>query len=109
MRPVRVSTNGVSKSTPVPIDQYLNPTSIALGVHITGGVTYTVEHTFDDPFTAAFAANPDSATWYPHPVLNAQTTDKDGNYAFPPRAIRLNQTVGAGSAVLTIVQAGAVG
>lgn len=105
MRPVRVSTSGVSVSPVVPIDQYLNPTNIGLAVDITGAVTYTVEHTFEDVFDPAF--NPATATWFPHPTLDGLIVDADGNYAFPPSACRLNQTLGAGSAILTVIQAGA--
>ena len=105
MRPVRVTTDGVSVSPPIPIDQYLNPTNIGLGVVISGAVTYTVEHTFDDVFDPAF--NPATATWFPHPTLAALIVSADGNLAFPPSAVRLNQTAGAGSAILNLIQAGA--
>jgi len=107
MRTVRLTTSGVSVSAVCPIDQYLDPTNIALAVIVTGGVTYTVQHTFDDVFSPTF--NPATATWFPHPVLAALAVNADGNYAFPPKAIRLNQTAGAGSAVLVINQAGVVG
>jgi len=90
----------------VPIDRYLTPTNIGLGVDITGVVTYTVEHTFEDVFDPNF--NPATATWFPHPTLAALSADADGNYAYPPVGVRLNQTAGAGSAILTLVQAGAV-
>lgn len=105
MRTVRVSTSGISTSEVIPIDQYLNPTNIGLGVDITGTATVTVEHTFDDVFDENF--NPATATWYPHPTLQNITADADGNIAFPPTGVRLNQTAGAGSAVLSLVQAGA--
>lgn len=105
MRPVRVSTSGVSVSDPIPIDQYLNPTNIGLGVVVNGAATYTVEHTFDDVFDEAF--NPATATWFPHPTLAGLSANADGNLAFPPAAVRLNQTAGAGSAILNLIQAGA--
>lgn len=106
MRPVRVSTSGVSVSPVIPIDQYLNPTNIGLGVDITAPATVTVEHTFDDVFAEDF--NPATALWFPHPTLAGIIADDDGNYAFPPTGIRLNQTLGAGSAILNLVQAGAI-
>jgi hypothetical protein len=106
MRPVRVVVAAVAVSSVIPIDQYLGPTNIGLGVVITTGpATYTVEHTFDniwDPLV--------TPVWFPHPTLVAQTTNKDSNYAAPPRAVRLNVTAfTAGSVALTLVQAGAVG
>jgi hypothetical protein len=106
MRPVRVTTSGVSTSAVIPIDQYLNPTNIGLGVDITAPATYTVEHTFDDVFAEDF--NPATALWFPHPTLVGLIADADGNYAFPPTGVRLNQTLGAGSAILNLIQAGAV-
>lgn len=105
MRPVTVSTSGVSVSDVVPIDQYLNPTNIGLGVIISAPATVDVEHTFDDVFDENF--NPATANWFQHPTLTGVTANDDGNYAFPPRGIRLNQTAGAGSAQLQIIQAGA--
>jgi hypothetical protein len=105
MRPVRVTTSGISTSPVVPIDQYLNPTNIGLGVDVTGVATYTVEHTFDDVFAETF--NPATAVWFPHPTLAGLLVDADGNYAFPPTGVRLNQTAGAGSAILNLIQAGA--
>jgi len=106
MRPVRVTTNGVSISPPVPIDQYLSPTNIGLAVVVTGAVTYTAEHTFDDVFAEDF--DPLTATWFPHPTLQGLNVDADSNLAFPPVAVRLNQTAGAGSAIFNIIQAGAL-
>lgn len=106
MRPVRLTTNGVGVSEVCPVDIYLSPTNIGLGVDITGTATIDVEHTFDDVFAEDF--DPNTATWYQHPTLTGVTADDDGNYAFPPTGIRLNQTAGAGSAILNIIQAGAV-
>lgn len=106
MRPVTVSVTGVGVSAPIPIDQYLNPTSIGLGFVCGAGCTATVQHTFDDVFAPGF--NPATATWFDHPTMAAMVANEDGNYAFPPRAIRLNQTVGAATSTLTVVQAGAV-
>ena len=106
MRPVRLSTNGVETSEVCPVDIYLSPANIGLGVDITGAATVTVEHTFDDVFAEDF--DPNTATWYAHPTLQNISADADANYAFPPTGIRLNQTAGAGSAILNIIQAGAV-
>jgi len=106
MRPIRVTQTGVGTSQVIPIDQYLNPTDIGLGVTINGAVTATIEHTFDDVFDPAF--NPATATWFPHPTLAGINASADGNYAFPPTACRINQTAGAGSTTLNLIQAGAI-
>jgi hypothetical protein len=105
MRPVRVVVTGIDVSAPIPIDQYLNPTNIGLGVVISATATYTVEHTFDDVWDEAF--NPATATWFPHPTLAAQSANADGNLAFPPTAVRLNVAASTGTVTLNLIQAGA--
>lgn len=97
---VRSQTN-VGISQPIIANTYLNPFNIGIGCVVTGTPTYTVEHTFDfvDDINTA-------VTWFPNSTLTAQTTNKDGNYAYPVRAIRLNVTSGTGKVVLTMVQAG---
>jgi hypothetical protein len=89
----------------VVLDYLISPFNIGFGVVVTGTVTYSVQHTFDDPFSSTFT--PATATWFNHEDLVSQTTSQDGNYAFPVRAIRVNQSAGAGSTVMTVIQAGA--
>lgn len=112
MRPVRLTVVGVDVSPPIPIDQYLGPTSIAVGIVINTGATgtYTVEHTFDDVFDENF--NPATATWFDNDdvALVGATTNQDGNYAFPPSAVRLNVTVSnsdPAGITINLIQAGA--
>ena len=93
-------------SSPVVPDYLISPFNIGFGVVVTGSATYTVQHTFDDPFSSTF--DPATATWFNHEDLVSQTTSQDGNYAFPVRAIRVNQSAGAGSTSTTFVQAGAL-
>jgi hypothetical protein len=104
MKPTTVTTSGVSTSSLIVPDYLISPFNIGLGVVVTGTATYTVQHTFDDPFASGFLAS--SATWFDHKDLVDQTTSEDGNYAFPVRAIRVNQTAGTGSTAMTVVQAG---
>lgn len=106
-RPVRVSVSGVGVSNPIPLNNYGDPFNVGFGVKLSVGatLTYTVEHTFDDVFASGF--DPTSAVWYSNATVVAQTTNKDGNYAFPVTAIRLNVTAWtAGTATLTSIQAG---
>lgn len=107
MRPVVATTSGASVSNPVPLDHYQSPFNVGFGVVVTGSVVYTVQHTFDDVFAPGFVAA--SATWFNHPTANALTANADGNYAFPVRAVRVNQASGAGSTSTTFVQAGMPG
>ena len=110
MRPVRVTIDSVAASAPIPLDIHQDPFNVSLGVVLSGGasLTYSVEHTFDDVFAAGFT--PASATWFANSGLGAQTTSRDGNYAFPVTAVRLNVTARVGgSATMTVIQAGTPG
>lgn len=99
MRPQVVSLSAVATSAPLPMDRLQAPFSVGFGVVLTGTATYSVEHTFDDILGGA------TATWFPHTSVAAQTTNKDGNYAFPVTAIRLNVTAWtSGPVTLTVLQ-----
>ena len=107
MRPVTVTATGVAVSAPVVLDQYQGPFNVGLGVKVGAGCTCKVEHTFDDPFAATF--DPSTAVWFDHASLKALAANADGNYAFPVRAIRLNQSAGAATSTLVVLQAGVKG
>lgn len=99
MRPQVVTLSSVATSAPIPMDALQVPFNVGFAVVLTGVATYTVEHTFDDVLGGV------TPTWFPNSVVAAQTTNKDGNYAFPVRAIRLNVTAWtSGNVTLTIVQ-----
>lgn len=99
---VEIGTNGVGGSQWIPIDVGVTPTTIGLGVVVTGTVDVTVQHTFDDPFV-----DPSTIlTWFDHPTLVNVVANADGNLAFPPRAVRLLTNSGTGTAGFTLVQAG---
>lgn len=104
MRPIYISQTAAGSTAAVPMDQYISPFNVGFGVKTTGTVNYTVQHTFDDVFNSAV-----TPTWFNHPVIAAQTTNQDGNYAFPVKAIRLTVNSGAGTAAMTILQAGIAG
>ena len=77
------------------------PFNVGFGVVITSGSpTYTVQHTFDTPWTT------DNPTWFDHPTVAAETANADGNYAFPVAAIKVAITSGTGAVQLTVIQAG---
>lgn len=107
MRSTVVTVTNTGVSNPIPMDTYISPFNVGLGaVVVSGSPTYTVQHSFDNPLAAGYSAS--SATWFDHPTINADTTNQDGNYAFPVAAIRLNVT-GTGVVKLTVIQAGIVG
>lgn len=103
MRPIRTTVTGVEDGPVVVLDKYATPLNVGLVVVVSGTITYSVQHTFDDPFDENFT--PGTAEWIDHPILNGLTATQDSNYAFPPQACRLIGTAGTGTAELTVVQA----
>jgi hypothetical protein len=81
---------------------YISPFNVGFGVVVSGTVTYTVQHTFDNVQTVA------SPTWFPHPTIAAKSDNQDGNYAFPVAAVKLVVTGSTGvyTATMTMIQAG---
>lgn len=77
----------------------ISPFNVGFGVIVSGTVDYTVQHTFDDPATGF-------STWFSHPTIAAQSTNKDGNYAFPVTGIKVLVNSGTGTATLKLLQAG---
>lgn len=124
MRPkvytVTASANGNTYSPAYPIDLYADPTNIALSVDLIYGAVsagFTVQHTFDDP-NAINLNSPQStaltvtsgAVWHNHATIVNASANIDGNYAAPPRAIRLLLSAAVSAAVrFTIIQAGPKG
>ena len=111
MRPVKQTVNSVSTSKPIRVSWRGSVAGfgLALGVDLNPGVlTYTVEHTFDDPVEfsddADYNAN---ATWRPTDGLTALTVTDESNITFPTQAVRLNVTAfTSGSAEITVIQQG---
>ena len=100
MRQQIATKTGVGSSNILPTDLYISPFNVGFGVVATGTVTYTVQHTFDDVQTAA------SPVWFAHPTIAGKSDNQDGNYAFPVAAIKVLVTAGAGTATMTLIQAG---
>jgi hypothetical protein len=101
MRQQVVSQTGVGSSTIIPMNLDSTPFNVGFGVVVTGAVTYTVQHTFDNPWTTAVPV------WFDHPtVAGIISLNADGNYAFPVAAIKVVVTADTGTAQLTVIQAG---
>ena len=100
MRQQVVSQTGVGSSTIIPMNLDTSPFNVGFGVVLTGSATYTVQHTFDNPWTT------DNPTWFNHPTILNQTANADGNYAFPVAAFKIAVTANSGTATLTVIQAG---
>lgn len=101
MRSVTKSQTGTGSTAVVVMNTELNPFNVGFGVVVSGTVNYTVQHTFSDVFNSAV-----TPTWFNHPSIASQTTNQDGNYAFPVSGLRLTVNSGSGTATLTIIQAG---
>ena len=99
---VEVGTTGVGASQTVPLDQYLTPFNVSLGLVITGTVDVTVQYTFDD----IFGDFPGPHSWTDHPDLTNIVADDDASFISPVSACRLLTNSGVGTAVLRIIQAG---
>ena len=87
------------------MDPYISPFNVGFGAVITGTVSYSIQHTFDNPQTVA---NP---TWFFHPSTPSGTpvtANLDGNYAFPVAAIKIltSSATNTGTVTLTVIQAG---
>ena len=93
------SQTGVGSSGAIVVNTNVSPVNIGFGVLVTGTVTYTVQHTFDDPGVGF-------TTWFNHPTAASLTAAADGNYAFPVTGIRITVNSGSGTATLRLVQAG---
>ena len=94
-----VSKTGVGSSSSLVMNTNVTPFNVGFGVVVTGTVDYTVQHTFDDPATGF-------STWFSHPSVAGETTNQDGNYAFPVTGVKVLVNSGTGTATLQLVQAG---
>jgi hypothetical protein len=99
------ASGGAKTSAALPFDIYNRP-ECSLQVVVTGTANYTVQQTLDDIFDPAV-----TPTWFDHPDVNlvSSTTNKQGNYAYIPRAVKLLVNSGSGTATLKIIQAGIKG
>jgi hypothetical protein len=104
MRPQVVSKTGTGETAVVVVDHYRNPFNIGFAVVVSGTITYTVQHTFDDVLDSSV-----TPTWFSHLAAFGLSSSVDGNYAFPVRGIRVSNTAGAGTTTLTVIQAGEPG
>ncbi len=100
MRQQIATKTGVGSSNILPTDLYISPFNVGFGVVVTGTVTYTVQHTFDNVQTVT------SPVWFAHPTIASKSDNQDGNYAFPVAAIKVLVTAGDGTATMTLIQAG---
>jgi len=94
-----VSKTGTGSSAALVMNTNVTPFNVGFGVVVDGTVDYTVQHTFDDPAVGF-------TTWFSHPTITGESTNQDGNYAFPVTGIKLLVNSGDGTATLNLIQAG---
>ena len=99
MKVQTVSKTGTGSSSALVMNTNISPFNVGFGVVVTGTVTYTIQHTFDDPAVGF-------TTWFSHPTVVDETTNQDGNYAFPVTGVKVLVTAGTGAAALNLIQAG---
>ena len=86
----------------IPMNHHCQPFNVAFGVRTGGTLTYSVQHTFHNVQSGG------SAVAFTHADVSLKSTNLDGNYAFPVRAIRLtvNTVAVSGTAILEVIQTG---
>ena len=98
MRPQVVSITGTGQSAWIPMDYKQSPFNVGFGVTVTGTVTYQIEHTFDDIYDLTI-----TPVAFSHSTASG-SSNTDGNYAFPIRAVRITISAGSGTVKLTLLQ-----
>lgn len=99
MKVQTVSKTGTGSSSALVMNTNISPFNVGFGVSVTGTVNYTIQHTFDDPAVGF-------TTWFDHPSVASESTNQDGNYAFPVTGVKVLVNSGGGTATLELVQAG---
>ena len=96
----------------IPMNQIAQPFNVGFGVTViapgvSAAVTtdYSVQHTFVNVLNGGSAG---AGEIFDHSEVSGQSGSKDGNYAFPVQAIRMNVSALAsgGAVVFRVLQAG---
>ena len=124
MRQIVVSTTTTGISNAIPLDTYIAPFQVSIGVAMTSGSEVAIQHTYDNVLDSSV-----TPTWYPtvssssdEGYLLQENGDlilqEDGfalvtgdeNFShfidFPVSAIRINTFTNAGTVKMTVLQAG---
>ena len=127
MRQIVVSTTTTGTSTAIPLDTYIVPFQVSIGITMDSGSDVNVEHTYSNVLDSSV-----TPVWYPTFSSTSEEgylLQEDGfeilqengfailtgneNFShfidFPVSAIRLNTVVNAGTVTMTVLQAGMPG
>lgn len=102
MRPITVDVVGAANSAVIPLDLYLTPFEVSLGIEVVAGaINATVQYTLDDIWNPAIVP-----VWTNHADLAGKVAAAVGTIISPVTAVRL-VNADVGTARLRVVQAGA--
>ena len=124
MRQIVVSTTTTGTSDAIPLDTYIAPFQVSIGVAMSSGSEVSIEHTYSNVLDPNV-----TATWYPttssaadegfllqedgYEILQEDgfaivTGDESFTHFidFPVSAIRLNTQANGGTVTMTVLQAG---
>lgn len=101
MRPSYVSQTGTGTTSWIPLDLYKTSFSVSVAVVVSGTVTYSIQHTFDDVYDSNVTPVP-----FDHDSVTSESSNAFGTYDYPVTAVRINVSAGSGTAEGTIIQAG---
>lgn len=124
MRQIVVTTTTVGTSTAIPLDTYIAPFQVSIGVAMSSGSEVLIEHTYSNVFDSSI-----TPVWYPSATSTAEEgfllqedgfaiLQEDGSFIltgdenfshfidFPVSAVRLNTIANGGSITMTVLQAG---
>ena len=101
-RPMILTTSGTEASSVAPLCHFVGRFNVSVNTVVTGSATYTLQFTADNPFASNFV--PASANWKSHPSMTSSTISEIVEFTAPVRAVRINQTAGAGSVSATVIQ-----
>ena len=103
---VTVGTTAVNYSRPAILNIHAQPVNISYYATVVGTVSYTLQHTLNDPNGELGMAG---VTWFPDATMATKAAAFGAVYNDPIFASRLNLISGTGSVQLTIIQAGITG
>lgn len=124
MRQIVVTETGTGSSGAIPLDTYISPFQVSIGVAMDSTSEVVIQHTFDNVLDSSV-----TPTWYPtassasdesyllqedgYQILQEDSSAiLTGDYAFsttitfPVSAVRLNTLSNGGTVTMTVLQAG---
>jgi len=105
MRPINVTVLQ-GQSVIIPLDVYQNPGDVYLDCVPSGGASYGVQASNDDPFSGSVPVNFTTVV----PIAAATLTPKQAQLTSPiPRQLYVTVAAGTGSVAVRVVQMGVKG